>query len=253
MSLKVAERQPEGVDSARKQLEKLKLSFRYIKSCAVLYRDGEIVGCDITDQEELAFKLSILFDLDDLEEMVIEKPEGASYVRRMGDHIVYLEFTRKPNIPLLNMYLRRIIGGESAGRRRRVGAATPAAAADAGVELYGKPHDDIFGIVVADYLLNTGKKLEITRVFRERLRERLGQNPRVKRWGLRIISSIDNGTIEFIVIAVVRYSRGIMGSRDAKFEESLTKELERTSVSTTEEIAAKFGMPARAKCYISFV
>ncbi|NOZ58811.1 MAG: hypothetical protein GXO66_04465 [Euryarchaeota archaeon] len=251
MSLKVAERRSGG-DSVRQQLEKLRLSFKYIKGCALLSRDGEIVGCEVPDPEELAFKLSILFDLEDLEEMVIEGASGATYVRRMGDHLVYLEFTKKPNIPLLNMYLKRIIGGGVVQQRARV---QTAAAAEGGreAEVYGKPYDDVLGLLVADYLLNEPRKQAMAREFRDRLREKLGHNPRVKRWGLRVLPNIDDGTVEFIVIAVVRYSKGLMGSKDAEFESSLRSELERTSRATTEEIAAKFGMPARAKCFISFV
>ncbi len=92
----------------KEDLEKLKKGIKYIKSCMLLDREGDVVTIDVDNQEELAFKLSILFDLDDLEEMVIEKPGGASYIKLYDSRLVFLEFTKKPNIPLLNMYLKKI-------------------------------------------------------------------------------------------------------------------------------------------------
>ncbi|NOZ58809.1 MAG: hypothetical protein GXO66_04455 [Euryarchaeota archaeon] len=92
----------------REDLEKLKRGIKYIKSCMLIGSDGEVVTIDVDNQEELAFKLSILFDLKDLEEVLIERPGGASYIKLYDSRLIFLEFTKKPNIPLLNMYLRRI-------------------------------------------------------------------------------------------------------------------------------------------------
>ncbi len=92
----------------REDIEKLKKSFKYIKSCMLLDRNGEVVTIDVDNQEEMAFKLSILFDLNGLEEILIEKSSGASYVKVYDDKLICLDFTKKPNIPLLNMYLRKI-------------------------------------------------------------------------------------------------------------------------------------------------
>lgn len=100
----------------REDIEKLKKSFKYIRSCMLIYRDGEVITIDVENQEELAFKLSILFDLNGLEEILIERSDGASYVRVYNDKLIYLDFSKKPNIPLLNMYLRRIFSKKSTSK-----------------------------------------------------------------------------------------------------------------------------------------
>ncbi len=97
-------------ENVEKEIEKFKKSFKNVKCCMILDKDGNSVACDIENQEELAFKLSVLFDLDDLEEIVIERSSNnVCYVRKYDDKLVYIEFTKKPNIPLLNMYLGKVI------------------------------------------------------------------------------------------------------------------------------------------------
>ena len=96
----------------REELEKLKKGLKYIKGCMLLSNNGEVVTVDVDNQEELAFKLSILFDLSNLEEILIEKTGGADFIKMYDSRLIYLEFTKKPNIPLLNMYLNRIFSDE---------------------------------------------------------------------------------------------------------------------------------------------
>lgn len=99
-------------EKIEQEIEKFKKSFKHVKCCMLLEKDGNAVACDIEDQEELAFKLSVLFDVDNLEEIVIERSSGnVCYIRRYNDKLVYIEFTKKPNIPLLNMYLGKVIPG----------------------------------------------------------------------------------------------------------------------------------------------
>jgi predicted regulator of Ras-like GTPase activity (Roadblock/LC7/MglB family) len=102
----------------KEDLEKLKRGFKYIKGCMLLGSDGEVITIDVDNQEELAFKLSILFDLENLEEILIEKTSGANYIKMYDSRLVFLEFTRKPNIPLLNMYLKRIFSAEREPERK---------------------------------------------------------------------------------------------------------------------------------------
>lgn len=82
-------------------IEKLMKSFGYMKSCMVLGSDGEVDGHKIDNQEELAFKLSVLFDLDNLEEIIIEKEDGACYIKLFDDRLVYFDCNKKPNTTLL--------------------------------------------------------------------------------------------------------------------------------------------------------
>ncbi len=97
-------------EKIEKEMEKFKKSFKHVKCCMLLDRGGNAVACDIDDQEEMAFKLSVLFDVNNLEEMVIEKSNGnVCYLRRYNDKLIYIEFSKKPNIPLLNMYLSKVL------------------------------------------------------------------------------------------------------------------------------------------------
>jgi hypothetical protein len=251
MPLEVTERErSEGGTGVKEQLEKLKGSFRYIEGCALLSKNGEISACDVRDVDELAFKLSILFDLENLEEILIEKTRGASYIKLFGDNIVYMEFTKKPNIPLLNMYLNKIIRGTAARQPRpRILTKPP----ETGKPLFKEPFDNLLGLVVGQYLLHERYAGEIAREFRDRLRSRLNQNPRVKRWGLRVVPNMDEQALEFVVIAIVRYSKGIMGTKDRNFEDSLKDELKKSSIATAEEIATKLRIPTRVKCFVDFI
>lgn len=74
----------------------------------ILKRDGGVYSSKLDDEEELAFKLSVLFDFDNFEEMVIEREEGATYLKLFNEIVVYLHCRKKPNATLLNMYLKKI-------------------------------------------------------------------------------------------------------------------------------------------------
>ncbi len=251
MHLEVAEGKADEKADVAGHLEKLKKSFKYIKGCALLSRDGEIAACGIQDGEGLAFKLSILFDLGNLEEILIEGANGASYVKLFGDSIVYMEFNKKPNIPLLNMYLRKIVGNITLQHHQKT--VQPPLPEVEDTSYKEEPLDGLLNFIVTEYLVHERNTTDIAREFRDKLRSRLNRNQRVKRLSIRVVPNIDGQVLEFIVIAVVKYSKGVIGTKDKNFEELLRNELNDTCVMIAEEIAAKLGMSAKVKCSVTFL
>lgn len=236
----------------RENIEKLKKSFRYIKGCVILNREGEVTACDIDEYEELTFKLSILFDLDGLEEILIERRDGAHYIKVFGDTIIYLDFTRKPNVPLLNMYLKKIIGGVVSEKVQKEESSVRQPVQIPGEEAHKKSYDDVLSLIISDYFFHGWSAVDIAREFREIVEEQMTQNSKIKRGRVMVTSSMNGEALELFVNILAQYSGGLIGKRDRTLEDKIRKELEEISGMAAEEIGQKLGIKTRAKCFVDF-
>ncbi|WP_456473973.1 hypothetical protein [Candidatus Pyrohabitans sp.] len=236
----------------KENIEKLKKSFRYIKGCVLINRDGEVTAYDVDDYEELTFKLSILFDLDGLEEILIERGDGAHYIKVFGDTMIYLDFTRKPNVPLLNMYLKKIIGGVVSEKRPEKKSLVKQSVQVPGEETHKKTYDDVLSLVISDYFFHGQSAVDIAREFRKIMEKQMAQNSKIKRGRVMVTSSRNGEALELFVNILAQYSGGLIGTRDRALEDKIRKELEEISGMAAEEVGQKFGITTRAKCFVDF-
>jgi len=78
----------------------------------MLFRGDEVLAAEgIEKPESLKFKLSVVEELQGLEEMVVLRPQGCAYLRVYSGGVVYLEFSSQPCLALVKLYLRWIAEG----------------------------------------------------------------------------------------------------------------------------------------------
>ncbi len=92
-------------------LEKLHRVMPGLSAYMLFSGERVIASGGIEKPESLKFKLSVIEELHGIEEMVVERREGCSYLRVYGDTAVYLEFSTRPCLSLLKLYLRWIAEG----------------------------------------------------------------------------------------------------------------------------------------------
>ncbi len=230
--------------SIRDELETLKESIEEVTACLLMDSSGRAVSCNVEDEEALAFKLAVLFLLDGFEEMLIERREGASYVKLHGHRMVYLEFSGMPSIPLINMYIKRLF-------ERRKPEAKPEPREEAVEQERRVEEGEVLATVAEEYVLSDGRSTgEIANELRDRLRVFLEGQPRVRGGRVVVAVSVNEGVLEFFVHVNISYQGGILGRRDRSYERELTSMLRELAEGAAAKIGEKLNMKVRVKCTV---
>lgn len=247
----------------KEKLEKLKSSLKYINWCMLVEKNGEVFACDVENQEELAFKLSVLFDIEGLEEIVIKKSNGKSYLGIYNNEkIVYLDSEKKLNIPLLKMYLKRIVNVKPEKKEivdkiitETKKTPTPLTK-DENVfrtsDIVDK-NAEIMNIVTSEYFIRGMSIGNIIVEFRNMFEQLLGQNDRANKTNVTVATTLSDGTLIFIVGVLVHYSGGLMRRRNKALEEKLRQEIGEISRICAGESASIFGIQTKVRCFMDFV
>lgn len=247
----------------KEKLEKLKSSLKYINWCMLVEKNGEVFACDVENQEELAFKLSVLFDIEGLEEIVIKKSNGKSYLGIYNhEKIVYLDSEKKLNIPLLKMYLKRIVNVKPEKKeivdniKTETKKASPLLTKDENIfrkyDIVDK-NAEIMNIVTSEYFIRGMSIGNIIVEFRNMFEQLLGQNDRANKTNVTVATTLSDGTLIFIVGVLVHYSGGLMRRRNKALEGKLRQEIGEISRICAEESANIFGIQTKVRCFMDFV
>ncbi|GBE54359.1 hypothetical protein BMS3Bbin15_00512 [archaeon BMS3Bbin15] len=247
----------------KEKLKKLKSSLKYINWCMLVDRNGEVFACDVENQEELAFKLSVLFDIEGLEEILIEKSNGTSYLSIYnGEKIVYLDSEKKLNIPLLRMYLKRIVNVKQEKKeivdkiKTEPKKATSPLTKDENIfrkyDVIDK-NADIMNIITSEYFVRGISIGNIIVEFRNMFEQLLSQNDRANRTNVTVATTLSDGTLIFIVGVLVHYSGGLIRRRNKALEGKLRQEIGEISRICAEESASMFGIQTKVRCFMDFI